>query len=245
MAAYTAGHRLLQRVVPAGMFESLEAGTRTYMFECPCGHKRDLWEAGGIKYEGNEQRSYAKCSVCGNRTWHRKRKKNPEEYRESILGARRDVVLLSGHAWWASVITWGSAAMIWAFPFLLLGVISDQVAIVLVWIVSYAIGWTAPYLWMTTRYRVGRTELKLSAGFLTRVLELRKIELVSRTRQSVGVSFAFDTDFLWIGYPSRFGGYLVSPKEKQLFLELLDQKCHHLEMRDGELLPIGEPATQQ
>ncbi len=72
-----------------------------------------------------------------------------------------------------------------------------------------------------------------------RSLEMRKIEQVSRTRNGVGLSFAFATDFLWIGYPSRLGGYLVSPKEKDLFLELLDRRCRHLSLQAGELLPPG------
>ena len=173
--------------------------------------------------------------------WHLKRKKSPAERRESILGARRDVVLLSAHSWWASLIAWGSAALVWSIPLFPIGVSFDPVQSGIAWIVTFVIGWLGPYLWATTRYRVGRTELELCAGFITRTLELRKIEIVSHTRQGVGLSFAFDTDTLWIGYPSRFGGYLVSPREKQLFLELLDRRCAHLEMRDGELLPVGGP----
>ncbi|MBW2420401.1 MAG: PH domain-containing protein, partial [Deltaproteobacteria bacterium] len=97
-----------------------------------------------------------------------------------------------------------------------------------------------PYLWATTRYRVGRAELRLYAGVMSVTLELGRIERVTRARQGVGLSFAFHTDTLWIAYPSRLHGYLVSPREKELFLELLDQRCAHLEMRDGELLPCSE-----
>jgi hypothetical protein len=242
MAAVTAGHRFLQAILPRGLFDALKAGTRTFMLECPCGHKRDLWEAGGAKGGGTEQRTLATCPVCDERSWHDKRKKSPEERRESILSARRVVVLLSAHAWWASVIAWGSAALIWATPLFLIEAVPDPIDLAIVYIVSFAAGWFGPYIWATTRYRVGRTELELCAGFITRTLELRKIEMVSRTRQGVGLSFAFDTDTLWIGYPSWFGGYLVSPREKELFLELLDLRCAQLEMRDGELLPVGGPA---
>ena len=242
MAAVTGAQRFLQAIVPGGLFDALEAGTRTFMSECSCGHKRDLWEAGGAKGGGNEQRTLATCPVCGERKWHHKRKKLPEEYRESVLSARGDVVLLSAHVWWASLITWGSAALMWSLPFLLIETVRDLGDLTIAYFLCFAVGWIAPYFWATTRYRVGQTELELCAGFFSRKLELRKIELVSRTRQGVGMSFAFDTDSLWIGYPSRFGGYLVSPRDRGLFLELLDRRCTHLEARDGELLPGGAPS---
>ncbi len=68
---------------------------------------------------------------------------------------------------------------------------------------------------------------------------MRKIQEVSRKRKTIGLSFDFHTDSLWIGYPSQFGDYLISPKERDPFLELLDDRCTHLERRDGELIPIG------
>jgi hypothetical protein len=241
LAAVTGAHRLLEAVLPRGLFDALEAGTRTFMFECPCGHRRDLWEAGGVKGGGREQRLLAICPTCSNREWHRKRKKTPDEYRESILNAGRDVVLLSAHAWWASLIAWGYAALFWTVPIFLIKLVPDPVQNLGVNIAAFAVGWLGPYFWATTRYRVGRTDLELCSGFFARTLELRQIERVSRTRQGVGVSFAFSGDTLWIGYPSRFGGYLVSPRDKELFLELLDLRCVHLEMREGELLPVHEP----
>ncbi len=243
MAAATGFQRFVQAILPRGFFEALEAGTRTYMLECPCGHKRDLWEAGGLKYEGTEKRTLARCPDCGERTWHHKRKKRPDEIREAVLGARRDVVMLSAHAWWASAITWGVASLLWACPVFVGDAFTEPWEAGAVWMVAFVAGWIAPYLWMTTRYRIGRTELTLHAGFVSRTLELRQISLISPTRQGVGLSFAFDTDFLWIGYPSRLGGYLVSPKEKELFLELLDRRCSHLEMRDGSLSPVGQVAS--
>ncbi len=74
---------------------------------------------------------------------------------------------------------------------------------------------------------------------MSRTLEMRKIQEVSRKRKTIGLSFAFHTDSLWISDPSQFGDYLISAKERDLFLELLDDRCTHLERRDGELIPIG------
>lgn len=56
------------------------------------------------EYSGTEQSTYARCSVCRERKWHHKRKLRSDERRETLLAARRVVVLLRGHAWWASVI---------------------------------------------------------------------------------------------------------------------------------------------
>lgn len=238
MAAITGFHRFLEWILPGGLFDALEAGTRTFEFVCPCGHQRDLWEAGGVKGGGTQERSLARCPVCGETKWHHKRKKRPAARRDSVLGARRIVVLLSGHAWWASAIAWGSAALIWSLPLFVLGAVTDPIRIGSVWILSCAVGWIGPYIWATTRYRIGRTELEVCAGMFSRTLELAKIDRVSRTRQGIGMSFAFDTDVLWIGYPMRLGGYLVSPREKELFLELLDQRCTHLRRTNGELLPL-------
>ncbi len=132
MAAVTGFQQVLESVLPWNLFDALEAGTRTFMLECACGATRDLWEAGGVKGGGTEQSTLARCADCGQRTWHRKRKKRPEERRESLLEARRDVVFLSGHAWWASLMTWGTAAMIWSTPLVLVAAKADPIMIGLV-----------------------------------------------------------------------------------------------------------------
>ena len=72
MAAVTGFHRFVRFCVPQGMFDALEAGTRTFSFDCPCGHSRDLWEAGGLKSNGTEQKSYARCPACRQLKWHHK-----------------------------------------------------------------------------------------------------------------------------------------------------------------------------
>lgn len=129
-------------------------------------------------------------------------------------------------------------------PFPFIGEHTEALTVVVAFGGTYVLGWIAPYIWLTTRYRIGRTSLELCAGPIYQKLALRKIEMVLRTRQGVDLGFAFDSDFLWIGYPSSWGGYRVSPREREIFLELLDQRCAHLEMRDGELFPTGESATQ-
>jgi hypothetical protein len=88
MAAITRPQRFLQSIVPSGLFESLEAGTRTFMFECPCGHARDLWEAGGLKRAGTGQYSWAACQVSGQRTCGAARSSRFGLMKLSALGLR-------------------------------------------------------------------------------------------------------------------------------------------------------------
>lgn len=238
MAAITAPQHFLSLFLPTGLFDALEAGTRTFMLECPCGEKRDLWEAGGAKGGGTRQRTLSNCRACGKLTWHHKRKKTADERREDVLAMREDVVLLSAHAVWASVIAWGSAALLWSCPMFLIRAPFDPVEFAGLWLASFVIGWLGPYFWATTRYRVGRTELELASGFFSKTLELREIGQVVRKREGIGTSFAFHTDALWLA--ERSGrGYLVSPRDRALFLELLDQRCAHLVLQDGELVPAS------
>ncbi len=244
MAAATAFQGLLEGFLPWSLFDSLEAGTRTFMLECRCGLRRDLWEAGGVKGGGTEESTLARCPACEGRRWHRKRKKTPGERRESISTEGREPVLLSSHAWWASALTWGSAAMFWSLPLFIAGTEASAIERALVWLASFVAGWVGPYFWLSTRYRFGRHVLQLRSGCFGRDLAYECIASVTRERKWLTMSFAFDTDWLTINYPSRFGGYSVSPRERQLFLELLSLRCPNLAYPrahgSGVALRIGE-----
>jgi len=73
-------HRLLRRILPAKAFEAVKAGTKKWLMECPCGHKRDIWDSGGIRYKAAGQpRRLLRCPACGKATWHRIRKKTDSE----------------------------------------------------------------------------------------------------------------------------------------------------------------------
>jgi len=78
-----ATHRFLKRVLPAKAFEAVKAGTKQWLMECPCGHKRDIWDSGGIRYKAaGEPRRLLRCAACGKATWHRIRKKTESERAE-------------------------------------------------------------------------------------------------------------------------------------------------------------------
>ncbi len=56
-----AEHKLLKFILPKSLFEVLRHGTRKWLLECPCGHKWDLWDAGGVKGAGSKESTYKKC----------------------------------------------------------------------------------------------------------------------------------------------------------------------------------------
>lgn len=75
-----AEHKFLKFILPARAFAAVEAGTRLWLMECPCGYKQDLWDAGGVRYKaaGRSIELY-KCTKCGKRKWHKVRKRTEDE----------------------------------------------------------------------------------------------------------------------------------------------------------------------
>ena len=75
-----AEHKFLKFILPAKAFAAIEAGTRQWLIECPCGHKQDFWDTGGVRYKAvGEPRQWLKCPKCGQRKWHKIRKKTDAE----------------------------------------------------------------------------------------------------------------------------------------------------------------------
>ena len=75
-----AEHRFLRFILPAKAFAAVREGTKLWLAECPCGHKHDIWDAGGIRYKAaGEPRKLAHCPACGKATMHKIRKKTEEE----------------------------------------------------------------------------------------------------------------------------------------------------------------------
>jgi hypothetical protein len=75
-----AEHRLLKALLPAKAFDALRRGTREWLTECRCGHVRDYWDAGGIRYKATgEPRRAVYCPVCGKNTLQKIRKKTASE----------------------------------------------------------------------------------------------------------------------------------------------------------------------
>ena len=78
-----AEHRFLKFILPAKAFAAVRTGTKQWFSECPCGHKLDLWDAGGVRYmAAGEPRQFGRCSACGKTTMHKIRKKTAVETQE-------------------------------------------------------------------------------------------------------------------------------------------------------------------
>jgi DNA-directed RNA polymerase subunit RPC12/RpoP len=78
-----AEHGFLKLILPAQAFAAVKAGTKAWLMECPCGHKQDLWDAGGVRYKAaGEPRRLGRCPACGKRTMQTIRKKIPAEMRD-------------------------------------------------------------------------------------------------------------------------------------------------------------------
>jgi hypothetical protein len=73
-------HTFLKFILPARAFEAVKAGTKKWLIECKCGHLRDLWDEGGVRYKASgEPRQYLKCPKCRQKNWHKIRKKTDSE----------------------------------------------------------------------------------------------------------------------------------------------------------------------
>ncbi|MBW2395307.1 MAG: DUF3784 domain-containing protein [Deltaproteobacteria bacterium] len=73
-------HSFLRRIVPERAFRAIEIGTRHWLIECSCGHIRDYWDAGGVRFKAvGEPRQWTHCPACGEAHWQKVRKKRPGE----------------------------------------------------------------------------------------------------------------------------------------------------------------------
>jgi len=78
-----AEHRFLRFILPARAFAAVRDATKEWLAECPCGHKRDVWDSGGVRYKAaGEPRRLEHCPVCCRSTMQRIRKKTEAEKRE-------------------------------------------------------------------------------------------------------------------------------------------------------------------
>lgn len=75
--------RFLKCILPTKTFAAIEAGTKEWLAECPCGHKQDLWDAGCVRYKAaGEPRRLMHCLGCGKPTLQKIRRKTEAEKRE-------------------------------------------------------------------------------------------------------------------------------------------------------------------
>lgn len=78
---YSGLQRFLLSILPASWAESMERDSRAWQAVCSCGHKRSIWELGGIRWKaaGNPRRRMH-CPQCETTSWHTVVKENaPDE----------------------------------------------------------------------------------------------------------------------------------------------------------------------
>jgi hypothetical protein len=78
---------LIFAVVPRGLAQAMEADSRAWMLQCPCGAEISIWDIGGIRYKAvGESRDLYRCARCGKRTWHRLYYRKPAQPEEPPSG---------------------------------------------------------------------------------------------------------------------------------------------------------------
>ncbi len=69
--------RLLSSLVPQSWRQSMEAESRRWHVQCPCGYEQSVWNRGGIRWKATgEPKVFGKCPGCGQNTWQRVYYKN-------------------------------------------------------------------------------------------------------------------------------------------------------------------------
>jgi hypothetical protein len=229
-----AEHRLLKFLLPGSIFEALRCGTRNYLLECPCGHKQDLWDSGGVKGKGTTEFTYGKCPVCNKWRWHKKRRKSPDEVVELVRSnpawQRDGQIFISKHDWWATSLVWGVAILISGSCIIAAGAVDSQA---LRWFWSFAsllLAFVPLWFWFTTYYKLTDKSLLLQSGPFQKRLSLHGIKQVDYPSRGIGISFAFSQDTLSIFMSESSFKYLVSPRDRQGFLKALAKQCPHLRL---------------
>lgn len=72
-------HKLFGFLLP-GQIGDMEAESRRWMLQCPCGSEISFWEIGGIRYGAYSKgkKMLRRCRQCGKLKWHRVYKKTEQ-----------------------------------------------------------------------------------------------------------------------------------------------------------------------
>lgn len=235
-----AGQRFLKWILPRSLFDAWRRGTRSFILACPCGHKRDLWDAGGAKGAGNKQRTLARCPACNKVRWHEKRKKTAEELELFPIEPHPDGSLEFGprRDRWATALVWGTALLFWVSGIVVALLSEDPTEAIIAFHLAALGGFIAPWFWATTSYHLSNSELRLQSGCFSTTLQLTNIRRVHPVRGGVGISYSFSLDTLCINMLGKRLGYRIAPKDRELFLTELAKRCPQLR-RVGNGLRAG------
>ena len=80
-------HKLLARLLPGQLASDMEAESRAWMLQCPCGYEISIWELGGVRYgaKSRGKRMLRRCRGCGKLKWHRVYKKDSRQEGAAVV----------------------------------------------------------------------------------------------------------------------------------------------------------------
>jgi hypothetical protein len=72
--------KLFARHHPGEPMGDVEAESRSWMVQCPCGFEISIWELGGVRYGAvsKGKKLLRRCRQCGKIRWHRVYKKQTD-----------------------------------------------------------------------------------------------------------------------------------------------------------------------
>jgi hypothetical protein len=71
---------LLAKILPKSLMEKVEKESRSWFFQCTCGHEFDIWSMGGVRYmAAGRPRRLVTCPVCGKTGFLRLNKRESEQ----------------------------------------------------------------------------------------------------------------------------------------------------------------------
>ena len=73
-------HKLFGGRSSDGKMGDVEAESRQWMVQCPCGFERSVWELGGVRYGAHSRgkKVLRRCTQCGRFRWHKVYRKETE-----------------------------------------------------------------------------------------------------------------------------------------------------------------------
>lgn len=143
-------------------------------------------------------------------------------------------VFRSRHDLRSSIFVWGTALLIWFFGCCIIASSGPLGERLFGASVVFSIGSIAPWLWLTTIYRITPVKLHLKSGPFHKELNLSDITEITYTKQRGGFSFAFSRQGLHIEVEGSDRGYRLSPKDRKAFVEALQKRCDDLKVIEEE-----------
>ena len=144
-------------------------------------------------------------------------------------------IFRSRHGMRSTIFVWGTSLLIWFFGYCIIASTGPLGERLFGASIVFLIGSIAPWLWLTTSYRITQGTLHLKSGMLHKELKLSDIREITYTKERGGCSFAFSRQALYIEVEGSDRGFRVSPMDRNAFVEALEKKCDKLRVINEDL----------